>query len=103
MAGVGVKGLEERRGDKGQSARPQGPKELGDGGRRKLQMFQDSLAMKGVDRALGLGKGVGIRRDVDIGERGNVEIDQGRMDAHRSTAHRNAQSIVRKASETRAE
>lgn len=102
MVGITVKNLNERRGDECPAPWPQGSKHLCYGVLRKLQVLQNRLAMKRVDRALGIGKRIGVSHDVYVGKSANVEIDQSRMNARRSTADRNAKSIVREAGKARA-
>jgi hypothetical protein len=102
MVGVAVKYLDERRGDECQAPRPQGSKHLRYGVLRKLQVLKNRLAVKGVDRAFGIGKGIGVRHDVNIGKSANVEVYQSGMNAGRSTSDRNAKGIVREAGEAQA-
>ncbi|MBZ5538840.1 MAG: hypothetical protein LAO31_23075 [Acidobacteriia bacterium] len=86
VAGIAVEGLNERSGRKHLFSKVEDPINLRDGPLRKFQVLKNGLAINGVHHAITVRKSVGISDHIDIREGSNIQIDEVRMHAQRTSA-----------------
>ena len=94
MAWIAVKTLQKRRHAVHLAARTKGAKHLSDGLPGVLQVFEDSLAVNGVDGSVSVRQPVGVADHLDVLGCLDVEVDEVRMNSTGPAAHREAEIIL---------
>ncbi len=85
-----MEGLQERSGRKRFAPGTKYPMHFQHSGIGEFQVLEHRLTVNRVHAAVGIGECVGVGYHVDIGKRSQVQVDQSRMHAHRSSTHREA-------------